>query len=93
MYVITIRLSIASCSVFYVLFRWFVFIIHPFYIVQVHHYHVLECREITPGQSVGEVILPDPDAPELLPPFKPDNAPMEQPPVYQEITELSRDHK
>ena len=61
--------------------------------MQVHHYHVLECREITLGQSVGEVILPDPDAPELPPPFKPDNAPMEQPPVYQEITELSRDHK
>ena len=40
------------------------------------------------GQSLDEVILPDP---ELPPPFKPNNAPMEQPPVYQEITELSRD--
>jgi hypothetical protein len=62
-------------------------------IVQVHHYHVLECREAISRRSVGEVIAPDLDAPELPPPFNPDNTPMEQHPIYQEVTELSRDCK
>jgi hypothetical protein len=62
-------------------------------IVQVHLYHVLECREVISRRSVSEVIDPDLDAPELPPPFNPDNAPMEQYPIYQEVTELSRDCK
>ena len=56
-----------------------------------HHYHVLESQEGT--QSDNRVILPDPDAPELPPPFKPDDSPHEPPPIYQEIAELSRDSK
>ncbi len=63
--------------------------------MQVHHYHVLECCEVISRRNIGdsEVVLPDPDAPELPPPFNPDNAPMEQHPIYQEVTELFRDCK
>lgn len=45
------------------------------------------------GQSVGdhefEVVLPDPDVPELPSPFTPDNPPIEPTRIYQEIAELS----
>ena len=60
-------------------------------VIQEHHYHVLECHEAAQNDSV--IIVPDPDAPELPPPFKPDNSSTEPPPIYQEITEVSRDQK
>ena len=61
--------------------------------IQERHYHVLECHETAQNESV--VIVPDSDAPELPPPFKPDNSSTEPPPIYQEITDLevSRDQK
>ena len=50
-----------------------------------------KCHEAT--QSDNEVILSDPDTLELPPPCKPDNSPLEPPPIHQEITALSRDQK
>ena len=60
-------------------------------VIQEHHYHVLECLEAAQNDSV--VIISDPDAPELPPPFKPDDSSTEPPPIYQEITEVSGDQK
>ena len=51
---------------------------------QEHFYHVLENTK--KAELVTEVIHPDPDAPELPPPFKPEASP---PPVYQDIHKLS----
>ena len=53
-------------------------------LVQEHHYHELECR-LVPRENEFEVILPDPDAPELPPPFKAESTP---PPIYHDISDL-----
>ena len=50
--------------------------------VQENFYHVLECNTLPRD---NEVILPDPDAPELPPPFKADTPP---PPIYHDINDL-----
>ena len=53
----------------------------------ISRYHVLENR--APCQS-DKVISPDPDAPELPPPLKPDSQDTgDTHPVYQDINELS----
>ena len=49
-----------------------------FFNTQEHFYHVLE--------NAKKAIPPDPDAPELPPPFKPEPSP---PPVYHDILDLS----
>ena len=47
---------------------------------------MLECNR-TPRGIDSEVILPDPDAPELPPPFKEESpAP---PPIYQDISDVT----
>ena len=53
---------------------------------QEHYYHVLEKDIASHGVKV---IPPDPDAPELPPPFKPGSPPPDPPPIYQDITEIS----
>ena len=50
---------------------------------QEHHYFVLESNGVR-ALNRDEKIAPDPDAPELPPPYKPD-----PPPVYHDINELS----
>ena len=54
--------------------------------IQEHLYHVLENNRVP---CSGEVIPPDPNAPELPPPLEPDSQDNDTPPVYQDITELS----
>ena len=49
-------------------------------------YHVLENNRAPCG---GEVIPPDPNAPELPPPLEHDSQDNDAPPVYQDITEIS----
>ena len=51
--------------------------------MQEHFYHVLECNR--PPKGI-EVILPDPDAPELPPPFKEESP--TPPPIYHDISDI-----
>ena len=60
-------------------------------------YHVLECRTQETAYSLDE-ILPDPDAPELPPPYVPDvdgRDSTREPPqhFYHELNELSQREK
>ena len=54
--------------------------------MQEHLYHELECNK-TPRGINSEVILPDPDPPELPPPFK--EEPPAPPPIYQDISDIT----
>ena len=53
--------------------------------MQEHFYHVLECNRAPRGIDL-EIILPDPDAPELPPPFKEESS--APPPIYHDISDL-----
>lgn len=54
--------------------------------LQKHIYHLLESNRASQGID-SEVILPDPDAPELPRPLKEESpAP---PPIYQDISDLT----
>ena len=54
--------------------------------MQENFYHILECNR-TPQGIDSEVILPNPDAPELPPPFKKESP--VPPPIYQDISDLT----
>ena len=54
---------------------------------QEHFYHVLEKNRVP---CKDKVIPRDPDAPELPPPFKSGSPSPDPPPIYHDITEISK---